>query len=197
MYIALPSFEGVELMSSFQATHTYVYILRSIYKSCSCPSCGNASSRVHSRYTRFVQDLAIQETSIHLQLQVKKFFCDNPTCSTRIFTERFAWLQSYQRKTNRLQDLLRKIVLSTNCVTVSKVTESLGIRTSHDTLLRLLYKIEPPIQQNLVHIGIDDFAFKKRNRYGTLIIDQDTRRPVMILENRTKDDVMEVLSKVS
>ncbi|MFY0126901.1 transposase family protein [Bacillus cytotoxicus] len=164
MYIVIPSFEGIELMSSFQATHTHVYILKSICKSCPCPSCGKISSRVHSRYTRFVQDLAIQQTSIHLQLQVKKFFCDSPACSTRIFTERFAWLQSYQRKTNRLQEILQKIVLSINCTTASKVTESLGFQTSHDTLLRLLYKMEPSTYQNLFNIGIDDFAFKKRNR---------------------------------
>lgn len=191
MSIFHPSFEGVELISSFQAAHTHVYILKSSHKSCACPSCGKTSSRVHSRYTRFVQDLAIQQTSIHLQIQVKKFFCDSPTCSKRIFTERFSWLQSYQRKTSRLQDLLRKIVLSANCVTVSKVTELLGLRTSHDTLLRLLYKLELPTQQTLIYIEIDDFAFKKRNRYGTLIINQDTRRPVMILESRTKEHVTE------
>ncbi|MED3793795.1 transposase [Niallia alba] len=80
-------------------------------------------------------------------------------------------------------------------MTVSKVTELLGFQTSHDTLLRLLYKLELPAQQTLVHIGIDDFAFKKRNRYGTLIIDQDTRRPVMILENRTKENVAEWLKQ--
>ncbi|KMT50232.1 hypothetical protein TU51_04230 [Bacillus cytotoxicus] len=182
-------------MSSFQAAHTHVYILKSICKSCPCPSCGKISSRVHSRYTRFLQDLAIQQTSIHLQLQVKKFFCDSPACSTRIFTERFAWLQSYQRKTNRLQEILQKIVLSTNCTTASKVTESLGFQTSHDTFLRLLYKMEPPTYQNLFNIGIDDFAFKKRNRYGTLIIDQDTRRPITILESCTKEEVVEWLKQ--
>lgn len=195
MFNFYPSFEGVELISSFQAAHSYIYILKSSYQSCSCPSCGKTSSRVHSRYTRFVQDLAIQQTSIHLQLQVKKFFCDSSTCSKRIFTERFSWLQSYQRKTNRLQDLLQQIVLSANCMTVSKVTKLLGFRTSHDTLLRVLYKLELPAQQTLVHIGIEDFAFKKRNRYGTLIINHDTRRPVMILESRTKENVTEWLKQ--
>ncbi len=66
------------------------------------------------------------------------------------------------------------------------MTESLGFHTRRDTLLRLLYKMEPPTYQNLFNIGIDDFAFKKRNRYGALIIDQDTRRPITILESHTK-----------
>ncbi|MGI2747044.1 Tn3 family transposase [Bacillus cytotoxicus] len=114
MYIVIPSFEGIELMSSFQAAHTHVYILKSIYKSCPCPSCGKISSRVHSLYTRFVQDLAIQQTSIHLQLQVKKFFCDSPACSTRIFTERFAWLQSYQRKIIKYNHLIANCVIFYN-----------------------------------------------------------------------------------
>ena len=184
MHIALSSFEGVECISSFQEISTHVYILKSIRKSCSYPSCSNLSSRIHSRYIRFVQDLSIQQMSIHLQLQVKKFFCDSPTCSSRIFTERFAWLQSYQRRMNRLQDLLQQVVLSANSMAASKVAKLLRIHTSHDTLLHLLYKIELPMLQNLIRIGIDDFAFKKCNRYGTLIVDQDTRRPVTILESR-------------
>jgi len=195
MSIVLASFEGVECVSSFQEIDTHVFILNSIRKSCSCPSCGHLSSRIHSRYIRVVQDLSIQQMSIHLQLQVKKFFCDSPTCSTRIFTERFAWLQSYQRKTNRLQNLLQQIVLSANCVTASKVTELLRFHTSHDTLLRLLFKMELPTPQNLIRIGIDDFAFKKRNRYGTLIVDQDTRRPITILESREKEPVAEWLKQ--
>lgn len=72
MYIALPLFEEVEYMSSFQEANTHVYILKSVRESCSCPSCGTFSSRLHSRYPCFVQDLSIQQISIHLQLQVKK-----------------------------------------------------------------------------------------------------------------------------
>ncbi|WP_242143229.1 MULTISPECIES: hypothetical protein [unclassified Bacillus cereus group] len=43
-----------------------------------------------------------------------------------------------------------EIILSTNCTTASKVTESLGFHTSHDTLLRLLYKMEPPTVPKLI-----------------------------------------------
>ena len=33
-------------------------------------------------------------------------------------------------------------------------------------------------------IGVDDFAFKKRHTYGTIIVDQATHRPVAILDGR-------------
>ncbi|MFJ8257602.1 hypothetical protein ACIQ4Z_10065 [Peribacillus asahii] len=99
-------------------------------------------------------------------------------------------------KNNRLQDSLQQIVLSVNYVTASKVTELLRVHTN-DTLLRLLYKMELPMPQNLIHIGIDDFAFKKRNLYGTLIVNQDTTHSITTLEDLEKEVVMAPLSYAS
>lgn len=33
-------------------------------------------------------------------------------------------------------------------------------------------------------IDVDDFAFKKRHTYGTIIVDEETHKPVAILEGR-------------
>lgn len=45
----------------------------------------------------------------------------------------------------------------------------------------------------LVHACIDDFAFKKRYTYGTILIDMDTHRVVDLLNSREKDDVSQWL----
>lgn len=47
----------------------------------------------------------------------------------------------------------------------------------------------------LVNICIDDFAFKKRYKYGTIMVDIDTHRVVDLLDSREKKDVSEWLKQ--
>lgn len=44
-------------------------------------------------------------------------------------------------------------------------------------------------------IGVDDFAFKKRFTYGTIIVDEETHRPVAILDGRDGSSLKEWLRK--
>lgn len=67
---------------------------------------------------------------------MQKWFCDNPDCLKKVFTERLLWLAPYQRKTARLERVIEKIAFSTNCLTAEKICQSLHIHISHDTLLR-------------------------------------------------------------
>ena len=34
------------------------------------------------------------------------------------------------------------------------------------------------------HIGVDDFAYKKRHPYGTIIVDENSHIPVAVLKGR-------------
>jgi len=54
-----------------------------------CPVCQQLSARVHSRYQRGITDLPWGEITLRLELQTRKFFCDNDECQQRIFCERF------------------------------------------------------------------------------------------------------------
>ena len=48
-----------------------------INKSAIWPCCGKKSTNIHSRYTRTIKDLPIQENKVILNIVTKVFFCKN------------------------------------------------------------------------------------------------------------------------
>ena len=71
----------------------------------------------------------------------------------------------------------------------ARLSNQFGVPTSPDSLLRLVREVESPVQPLAKIIGIDDWAYKRRLRYGTLICDLETRRPVDLLPDRSVQTV--------
>src|SRR6266536_2959249 len=62
----------------------------------------------------------------------------------------------------------------------------LGLPTSPSSLLRLAREAAVPSQeQPAKSIGIDDWSYKRKLSYGTLICDLETRRPLDLLPDRS------------
>jgi transposase len=61
--------------------------------------------------------------------------------------------------------------------------QCLGFLASRDTLLRLVRRLPLPAVLPLVAIGVDDWAHRKRQRYGTITVDLTDRRPVALLHD--------------
>jgi Transposase len=55
---------------------------------------------------------------------------------------------------------------------------------SNDTLLRVVRRRAKEPDNLLMVIGIDDFAFRRNQRYGTIICDLERRQPVKLLPDR-------------
>ena len=150
-----------------------------------CPRCAVPSSTVHSRYQRHLTDLPWGTRPVHIQLTVRKFVCRNLHCTRRIFTERVPELvAAYARKTQRLIAALQAIGVALGGQAGARLSKRLGLPASRDTLLRLVRRLPLPVIPPLRAIGVDDWAYRKRQRYGTIVVDLERQRPVALLHDR-------------
>ncbi len=150
-----------------------------------CPICGRTSGRIHSRYTRVLADLPWQGQLVRWCLEARKFFCDTPACPRRIFTERLAGIADvYARKTARLNEALVCVAFSCGGEGGARLATRLGMPTSADTLLRRIRDTPSSRFTTPRVLGIDDWAKRKGQRYGTILCDLEQHCPVDVLDDR-------------
>lgn len=151
-----------------------------------CPSCGSVSQRVHSRYLRQVADLPCTGRRVALNLITRRFFCGAESCQRRIFAERFdeAVLGTRARRTARLDHIVHHLGLALGGRPAASFAERLMLPVSNDTLLRVVRRRARPVTGPLIVVGIDDWAFRRNHRYGSIVCDLAQRRIVALLPDR-------------
>lgn len=155
-----------------------------------CPGCGHPSEHIHSQYQRTVRDVPSGGRQVVLRLCVRKFFCLSLSCPRKVFAERLPDLvQPWARCSDRLLEALKAIGLSASAEVSERLTPRLAMPVKASPLLCDLRTIPDPPRTNVISLGIDDFALKRGDTYGTILINAQTSKPLDLLADRTSEAV--------
>lgn len=150
-----------------------------------CPDCRTWSARVHSRYLRKLNDLPICGRRVQVVVRTRRFFCDASSCRRCTFAERLDHTVAPKaRRTGRLDEVVFCLAIALGGRPAAALAKRIEIKVSNDTLLRAVRRrgSAPPAPPSV--IGIDDWAWRRNFRYGTLICDLERRKTIALLPDR-------------
>ncbi len=163
-----------------------VIVVRAVSRASVCPGCGASSDRVHSRYRRRLADLPIAGHPVRLVVMARRFYCAAVLCGRRIFAERFdsRLLAPWARRTSRLDHIVHHLGLALGGRPAANFARRLMLPVSNDTLLRVVRRRGTPRFLPPTVVGVDDWAWKRNQRYGTIICDLERRKTIALLPDR-------------
>jgi transposase len=150
-----------------------------------CPACAQPSNQVHGRYVRRIRDLSCLGRQVVLLLTVRKFLCCNKACPRSIFCERLPQIVApYARASSRLSAVQRAFGLALGGEAGSRLARRVALAVSPDTLLRRAKDVQPDPSATPRVVGVDDWAWRKGQRYGTILVDLERRQVLDLLPDR-------------
>jgi transposase len=154
-----------------------------------CPACFECRVSYHSRYVRRRRDLPWQGRQVEIHLQTRRFRCRNKACDQQIFAERLPAVAARKaRETTRLCEVVGLVGYALGGLPGERLLNRLGIKRSDDTVLRRVKARRPGASQSIVRVlSVDDWAWRKKQRYGTMLMDLERSQVIDLLPVRSAD----------
>jgi len=155
-----------------------------------CPDCSQPTERIHGRYRRTLADLPWATAPIELRCIVRRYRCLTCTCRRQTFAERLPTIAPpYARTTTRLATAQAYTGLALGGAAGARHCSRHGFPVSRNTVLRRVRDLSLPTGPAPHIIGIDDWAWRKGQHYGTLVVDLEQGCPIDVLEDRAAETV--------
>jgi transposase len=136
-----------------------------------------------------MRDLPWQGRQVEIHLQTRRFRCRNEQCEQRIFAERFpAVVAPRARETARLCEIVGLVGYALGGLPGERLLNRLGMKSSDDTVLRRVKTRRRGLSQTAVRVlSVDDWAWRKKQHYGTMLMDLERSQVIDLLPVRSAD----------
>lgn len=169
---------------------------RGIGREAACPACATVSRQVHGGYERRLADLPTGGRPVEIRVWMQRFCCTHAGCPRRTFVTQIDGLTSRScRRSLSLQRMLTDIAVFLAGRPGARLAARFRIAVSRSSMLRLLSSVPLPAVAAVGEVGIDDFAFRRGQNYGTLVIDMDSHHPIDVLPDRSTETTRDWLSE--
>jgi len=178
----LPQLPYLQMDSIHQKDQQVLITLVSTREIDQCPTCHTCSQAGHGWFTRCIHSLPCSGQTVTFLVHARRFRCLNPACPRKSFREDLSMLAlRYQRRTPAATCLLSSLAAIAGGQAGACLARQLSLPTSRSTLLRCLLRQVVVPSSNPQVVGVDDFAWTKRRRYGTILVDLQTHRVLALL----------------
>jgi transposase len=164
--------------------------------SAECPLCSQVSKRLHSTYERVLQDLPWQGRVVELRIQVRRFRCQNKQCRRKTFVEQVPAVATKRaRQTERFSEIVRVVGYALGGEAGCRLAKRIGMCVSADMVLRRVTQSAIRTVGEPRRIGVDDWAWRKGQRYGTIVVDLEAGCPIDLLPDRSSGTLADWLKQ--
>ncbi len=187
---------GLTVVQVLPSSDRVTIVARSLAEAAFCPDCGAPSRRLHSHYERRLLDLTCHGRPVALKVQARRFRCLVPSCARQTFAERLTGVAALAaRRTERLGEVQRCLGLALGGCPGSRLAERLAMPVSADTLRRMVVRAAAKAQPSRTPrvLAVDDWAWKRGHRYGTILVDLERNDVVDLLPDRQAGTLAEWL----
>jgi transposase len=135
-----------------------------------------------------VRDLPWQGRQVEIHLQTLRFRCRNKGCARKIFTESVPAVAARKaRETTRLCEIVGLVGYALGGLPGERLLDRFGITSSDGTVLRRVKGRGGAIQPAVRVLSVDDWAWRKKQRYGTMLMDLERSQVIDLLPERSAD----------